>query len=189
MAVVQSTGPILYPAFSFTRIFLFDRANLVISLSLLLPWEHVFCTFTLRFWLFLLNRMLYFRYLCLFFKKILEDMSPFCGATDTPVSDFWWRLLWVSKPEWVLPYSSLAEAYMLHYTFPEIHLRCDTCQPLGGQHGSWAISSTYMQGIGGTRNWELSCCHSVWDQADAIPTELSRLGLDIFVLQVVKWTV
>ena len=27
-------------------------------------------------------------------------MSPFCGATDTPVLDFWLRLLWVSKPEW-----------------------------------------------------------------------------------------
>ena len=24
-----------------------------------------------------------------FFLKFLEDMSPFCGATDTPVSDFW----------------------------------------------------------------------------------------------------
>ena len=22
------------------------------------------------------------------------------GATDTPVSNFWWRLLWGSKPEW-----------------------------------------------------------------------------------------
>ena len=36
----------------------------------------------------------------IFFQKSLEDMSPFCGATDTPVLDFWWRLLWVSKPEW-----------------------------------------------------------------------------------------
>ena len=27
-------------------------------------------------------------------------MSPFCGATDTPVLDFWRCLLWVSKPEW-----------------------------------------------------------------------------------------
>ena len=26
-------------------------------------------------------------------------MSIF-GATDAPISDFWWRLLWVSKPEW-----------------------------------------------------------------------------------------
>ena len=87
-------------------------------------------------------------------------MSPFCRATDTPVSDFWWCLLWVSKPEWVLPYLSLAEAYVLHYTFPEIHLWCDTCRPLGSQHGSWAICSTYLGGIGWTRNQELSCRHS-----------------------------
>ena len=24
-----------------------------------------------------------------FFKKILEDISPFCEDTDTPVLDFW----------------------------------------------------------------------------------------------------
>ena len=24
----------------------------------------------------------------------------FYEATDTPVLNFWWRLLWVSKPEW-----------------------------------------------------------------------------------------
>ena len=24
-----------------------------------------------------------------FLKKILEDISPFCGATDTPVLDYW----------------------------------------------------------------------------------------------------
>ena len=24
-----------------------------------------------------------------FFKKVLEDISSFCGATDTPVLDFW----------------------------------------------------------------------------------------------------
>ena len=64
----------------------------------------------------------------------------FGGATDTPILDFWWCFLWVSKPEWVLPYSSLAEAYMLHYMFPEIHLWCNTCWPLGGKHGSRAIS-------------------------------------------------
>ena len=27
------------------------------------------------------------------------------GATGTPVLDFWWHLLRISKPEWVLPYS------------------------------------------------------------------------------------
>ena len=35
-----------------------------------------------------------------FLKKNLEGISPFCGASDIPVLDFWWRLLWVSKPEW-----------------------------------------------------------------------------------------
>ena len=34
-----------------------------------------------------------------FFKKFLEDRSPLCGATDTPVLDFWWYLLWNPKPE------------------------------------------------------------------------------------------
>ena len=87
-------------------------------------------------------------------------MSPFCGATATLVLDFWWRLLWVSKPEWVLPYLSLAEAYMLRYTFPEIQLWCNTCWPLGSQHGSRAVSSTYLRGIGGTQNRELSCRRS-----------------------------
>ena len=49
--------------------------------------------------------------------------------------------------------------------FPEIHLWCDTCQPLGSQHGSWSISSTYLQGIGGTQNQELSCHRSQIRQA------------------------
>ena len=64
--------------------------------------------------------------------------DPFCGATDTPVLDFWWHLLWVWKPEWVLPYLHLAEAYDVCYMFPEIHLWCYTCWPLGGQHGCQA---------------------------------------------------
>ena len=35
-----------------------------------------------------------------FFKKFWEDLSPFCGATDTPIVDVWLHLLWVSKLEW-----------------------------------------------------------------------------------------
>ena len=49
----------------------------------------------------------------IFFKKILEDMSPFCGATDIPVLDFWWRLPWVS---------SLACFVTYVPWIPEIHL-------------------------------------------------------------------
>ena len=40
-----------------------------------------------------------------FFSKFLKDISPFCGATDAPVLDFWWCLPWISKPGWI---SSLA---------------------------------------------------------------------------------
>ena len=59
--------------------------------------------------------------------------------------------------------SSLICPWQRHmcYTFPEIHLWCDTCWPLGSQHGSLSISSTYLWDIGGTRNWELSCHHSL----------------------------
>ena len=34
-----------------------------------------------------------------FFFKFLVDKCPFCGATVTPILDFWWHLLWVSEPE------------------------------------------------------------------------------------------
>ena len=45
-----------------------------------------------------------------FLKKYLEDVSPFRGATDTPVLDFWSRLLWVSKPGWIPRLHALSPA-------------------------------------------------------------------------------
>ena len=48
-----------------------------------------------------------------FFLKFLADTCPFLGATSTPVLDFWWHL-WVSKPEWVLPYLLFAEVNVMH---------------------------------------------------------------------------
>ena len=39
-----------------------------------------------------------YSYISFFYYKFLEDISPFRGATDTPVLDFWRRLPWVSKP-------------------------------------------------------------------------------------------
>ena len=35
---------------------------------------------------------------------LFSFLKFFWGATGTPVLDFWWRLLWVSKSEWDLPY-------------------------------------------------------------------------------------
>ena len=38
-------------------------------------------------------------------------MSTFV-VTDTPVSDFWWRLLWVSNPEWAASGATPLPVYM-----------------------------------------------------------------------------
>ena len=46
-----------------------------------------------------------------FFKKFLEDISPFSGAT---VLDFWLLLLWVSDPEWAVLFVFGVGVYMLH---------------------------------------------------------------------------
>ena len=46
-----------------------------------------------------------------FFKNFLEDVSPFCGATDTSVLDFWWCLPWVSKPGWIPCLHALSPAW------------------------------------------------------------------------------
>ena len=50
----------------------------------------------------------------LFFKVFLGGHMSFFGATGTPVLDFWWCLLWGSKPEWVLPYSLFVEANVMY---------------------------------------------------------------------------
>ena len=74
-------------------------------------------------------------------KHFWEGISPFCRATDTPVLDFWWHLDWVSRPEWI-PLHVWFDACMQQ--IPLNHLWCDTCWPLGRQHGNWAVSSTYL---------------------------------------------
>ena len=60
-------------------------------------------------------------------------MSPFCGAIDTPVLDFWWCPPLGFKAR-VDP--SLASFVTYVPWIPEIHLWCDTCWLYRGQHGS-----------------------------------------------------
>ena len=84
----------------------------------------------------------YSKYLFFLKKKhFWEGISPFCRATDTPVLDFWWHLDWVSRPEWI-PLHVWFDACMQQ--IPLNHLWCDTCWPLGSQHGNWAVLSTYL---------------------------------------------
>ena len=83
-----------------------------------------------------------------FFLNFLYDISPFCGATDTPVWDFWWRLLRVPKP--------------CSLTFTSGATPADL---LAASKAAKLFSSTYLQtGIGGVWNQDLSCHH--WRSTD-----------------------
>ena len=78
-----------------------------------------------------------------FFKKILEDIRPFRGATDTPVLDFWWYLLWVSKPEWAVLFSlgrCVCDVHSLKFTSGVTH-----ADLLVASMAAELLSSTYLQ--------------------------------------------
>ena len=99
-----------------------------------------------------------FWFLPLFFikEKFLEDISPFCGATDTPVLDFWWCLLWVLKPEWAASFTlgrGVCVTCSLRFTSGVM-----TADLLVASMAAKPFSSTYMQaGIGGAQT---GICHA-----------------------------
>ena len=69
----------------------------------------------------------------LFFSFFVGHIHmSFFGATGTPVLDFWWRLLWVSMPEWVLPYSHWGGECNVQFLRSTSGATC--CRPLDGQH-------------------------------------------------------
>ena len=53
-------------------------------------------------------------YLFIFYFKVCWRTHVLFGTTDTPVLDFWWRLLWGSEPERLLPYSLLAKMNVMY---------------------------------------------------------------------------
>ena len=80
-----------------------------------------------------------------FFLKIGGHKS-FCGATDTPILDFWWCLPWVSKPEQAALFTlgrGIHVKHSLRFTF--------SVTP-----ANLLVSTTYLQaGIGGIQNRDL----------------------------------
>ena len=67
-------------------------------------------------------------------------MSIF-GATDTPVLDFWWRLLSVSKPEWTTLFAlggRICDIHSLRYTSSA------TCEVLGRSLGVYTRQITFF---------------------------------------------
>ena len=100
-----------------------------------------------------------------FLKNNLEDISPFCGATDTLIFDFWWCPPLGFKTR----VGSLIYAWhkCMCYTFSKIHLWCNTSSPLGSQHGSQAI--VFHGG-----HWLGLKLGSIMLQTNTLLTELSR---------------
>ena len=102
------------------------------------------------------------------FLNCLENFSPSWGATD-----FLWHLSRVSKQEWI---PSLACFAACVQWIPQNHLWCNTCWPLGSQHGSQTISSTYLR----TRISRVQVqaqevpLSSVCDKTDTLSTELRQ---------------
>ena len=101
-------------------------------------------------------------FVCLLFFKRIWRTQVLLWATDTPVLDFCWYLLWVLKSEWeVLTPADLLAVNMAAELF----------------------SSTYLlTSFGGAQDQNLPChCLTVWDQDDTLPTELCWLGLTIYL--------
>ena len=102
-------------------------------------------------------------------------MSPFCGATDTPVLDFWWYLLWVSKPEWAALFKLGRGILVTHSlgftsgTTPADLLAASMAAEPSLPHTCKALVALE------TRSYH-AAAHSVRSgRPDALPTELSWL--------------
>ena len=73
----------------------------------------------------------FFCYLSFLLNNFGGHKSFLWGHWYTPVLVFWWRLLWVSKPEWAALFILGGGMHVTH--FPKIHLLCDFCWPLESQ--------------------------------------------------------
>ena len=85
-------------------------------------------------------------HLYVFFKKKIGGHESFLWGHWYPC----FGLLVTSPLGFKARVGSLIRTWWRHtcYMFPEIHIYSDTCWPLGSQHGSRAVSSTYLWGIG-----------------------------------------
>ena len=94
----------------------------------------------------------------------LEDNSTFCGATDTPVLDFWRHMNRVSKPWWM-------------EWIPQIHLGATPADLLMASMAVKSFQSTCLQAsIGEARVRDRTChCRTACDKTDALTTEGGRL--------------
>ena len=108
-------------------------------------------------------------------------MGPFCGAADTPVFDFWWRLLWVSKSEWVVLFMLGRGIHVTHslrftsgVTPANLLVTSMAAKP--------SLPHTPEALVGLKTGSYHATAHSVRSgRPDALLTELSRLGLIYYI--------
>ena len=97
------------------------------------------------------------------------DTHVLFGATGTTVLDFWWRLLWDSKPGWFLPYLLFAEANVMYIPWdPPLVLNLLT---------SWQLVCSRSCPHILVQRWgcqDSNSCSQNICESDALPTELNR---------------
>ena len=110
---------------------------------------------------------------CSNFLQFLEDISPFCATTDTHFFDFWWCLLWASKPEWAALFTLGGGVHVfIPWNSPLVQHLITSRQPVW--QPSCSLTCTCEQILVGL---ETGIYHAATHrQAEALPTELCRLG-------------
>ena len=86
-------------------------------------------------------------------KLLLVSLKNFYEAT---VLDFWWRLLWLSKPGWIPSFACFLSCVQW---ILQINLWCYTCWPLDGQS---FLSSPLLSIIRNQTNHQKLQCLEIW---------------------------
>ena len=103
-----------------------------------------------------------------FSLKFLVDTCPFWGATGSPVLDFWWCLLWVSKPEWFCLIHFFVEVNVMYIPLdppPVLHMPTSWWPAFAASHfphmhqQRWDLAQT-QTGNHSDRRWTRYHCAS-----------------------------
>ena len=129
----------------------------------------------------------------LFYNVFVVHISiSYFETIGTPVLDFWWCVLWVSKPEWVLPYSLFAEPNVMYIPWdPSMVLHLLTSwwlalQPVTSPHASAevGVGSGFQRTINRTEDERTDICIYFYPSKPERTTTLSNSNfLSIIVFQ------
>ena len=113
----------------------------------------------------------------------IKKVYPFSWGHWYPFLNFWWHILWVSKPLWTALFALGGDIQVTHSI--RFNSGATPADILVARMAAKPFSLTYLwASIVGAWNWDLSCCHylTVRDQPDVLPTDLCRLGSEEYKL-------